>query len=207
VHQSVDRGAPGAGHEPCGAKTRGGGTCKLRAGQGTDHLGVGRCKLHGGSTPNHVAAARRQQAEQAVATYGLPREVEPHDALLEELWRTAGHVSWLATKIAELEESGLKQYAPAGTYQSVVDGIDRALVWERPSVWLELYERERKHLAAVAKTCVDVGVEERRVQLAEQHGALLARVIDGIAADLGVKDDPRFPAVVRRHLTLVQPAA
>jgi 2-phospho-L-lactate guanylyltransferase (CobY/MobA/RfbA family) len=154
VHQSVDRGAPGAGHEPCGAKTRGGGTCKLRAGQGTDHLGVGRCKLHGGSTPNHVAAARRQQAEQAV-----------------------------------------------------VDGIDRALVWERPSVWLELYERERKHLAAVAKTCVDVGVEERRVQLAEQHGALLARVIDGIAADLGVKDDPRFPAVVRRHLTLVQPAA
>ena len=34
----------------CGAKTRGGTPCKLRAGQGTDHFGTGRCKFHGGAS-------------------------------------------------------------------------------------------------------------------------------------------------------------
>jgi len=35
----------------CGAKTRAGTRCELRAGWGTDHVGEGRCKLHGGKTP------------------------------------------------------------------------------------------------------------------------------------------------------------
>lgn len=35
----------------CGAKTRGGGTCKQAQGARTDHPGDGRCWLHGGDTP------------------------------------------------------------------------------------------------------------------------------------------------------------
>ncbi len=35
----------------CGAKTRTGDPCKLKAGFKTDHVGVGRCRLHGGATP------------------------------------------------------------------------------------------------------------------------------------------------------------
>lgn len=35
----------------CGAETSDGGTCELRAGWGTDHVGEGRCKLHGGAAP------------------------------------------------------------------------------------------------------------------------------------------------------------
>lgn len=190
-------------HDLCGAKNRAGTPCQQKAGWGTEHVGYGRCKLHGGKSPAGRVQGARLAAEAAVVTYGLPREVDPHEALLEELWRTAGHVSWLATKLSAGEESDLKQYAPAGSYQSVVDGVDRALVWEKPSIWLDLYERERKHFAAVAKTCIDAGIQERVVRLAEQQGALIARVIDGIAADLGWKDDPRFPDVVRRHLTLI----
>jgi len=34
----------------CGAKTRAGTPCTLRAGWGTDHVGEGRCKLHGGKS-------------------------------------------------------------------------------------------------------------------------------------------------------------
>jgi len=41
--------------EYCGAKKRqGAGTCRLRAGWATDHVGFGRCKLHGGATPATV---------------------------------------------------------------------------------------------------------------------------------------------------------
>lgn len=83
------------GRERCGAKGRSGKACGLPAGHGTDHVGVGRCSRHGGATKTHVVAARREQAVRAVATYGLPREIDPHAALLEELHRTAGHVAWL----------------------------------------------------------------------------------------------------------------
>ena len=37
-------------HDKCGAKTRDGGKCQLKAGWGTDHVGKGRCKLHGGAS-------------------------------------------------------------------------------------------------------------------------------------------------------------
>lgn len=178
---------------PCGAKTRSGGTCGQHAGWGTDHVGFGHCKLHGGATRNGQKFAQHQHAAQAVVTFGLPREIDPHDALLEELHRTAGHVAWLQQLIADLEDRDLKQYELS----------KGGVMFEAPAIWVQLYQQERKHFAQVAKTCVDVGIEERRVHLAEQQGALLATAIRGILNDLGVADRPEVPAVVRRHLTLV----
>lgn len=178
----------------CGAKTRTGTNCKLPAGHGTDHVGIGRCKRHGGSTRNHVKHAQHIQATQAVETYGLPRQVDPHAALLEELHRTAGHVAWLSLQVQALDTDGL--HGPVGGSQH---GHPR----EEPHVWVRLYQEERRHLADVAKTCVAVGIEERRVAIAEEQGRLLAAVIQGVLADLGVSNHPEAPAVVRRHLTLV----
>lgn len=37
--------------------------CRMRAGRGTDHVGVGNCRNHGGATPNGRAAARLRLAE------------------------------------------------------------------------------------------------------------------------------------------------
>lgn len=186
--------APHTARERCGARNRSGGTCGLPAGHGTDHVGAGRCRLHGGRSPSGRKAAQRQQALHAAATYGLARDVDPVTALLEELHRTAGHVAWLGTLIANLGTGDdLKQRAP---------GAGGALI-EAPSVWVELYHRERAHLTRVAKTCVDVGIEERRVRLAERQGLLLAEAIRGILGDLGVADRPETPEVVRRHLMLV----
>lgn len=183
----------GQGHV-CGAKKRGGGLCKLRAGHGTDHVGIGRCKHHGGCTPNHEIQANRIKAERAVVVYGLSREIDPHSALLEELHRTAGHVSWLSLRVSELEEPEMHE---------AVGGGGGGMTQEEPSVWIRLYQAERKHFADVAKTCVSVGIEERRVRLAEAQGILIAQVITGILTDLGVLDDPKVPSVVRRHLSTV----
>lgn len=190
----------------CPGHNREGAPCSLTAGHGTDHKGVGCCKFHGGSTPTGRAAARRQAAEQAVVTYGLPREIDPHAALLEELHRTAGHVAWLGQKIAAFETDGqLKQYGAATVVEE--NGEDgaaktRTLLYEKPAIWVELYNRERRHFAEVAKTCISVGIEERRVQLAEQQGQLIAEVLRGVLTELGVIDRPETPAIVRKHLTL-----
>lgn len=176
----------------CGALKKNGEECKLRAGHGTEHVGRGTCKLHGGNSPSHVAKAQREEAVEAVERYGLAVEVDPNDALLEELHRCAGHVSWLNVKVSELQGdqgAGLIQSSPAGL---------------RPSVWVELYHLERKRLTDVAKTCLDAGIDERRVVVAEKTGQLFAQAIEGILSDLGVADDPRVGDVVRKRLTLIQ---
>jgi len=190
----MDTAAFAAPHGRCSAKTRTGEPCKKARGWGTDHPGYGRCRLHGGSSPSGRKSARRTMAVEAVVSYGLSREVDPHSALLEELHRTAGHVAWLGDRVAELQESEMA--GPVGGGQGGYPSIE-------PHVWIRLYAEERRHLAGVAKTCMAVGVEERRVHLAEQQGEMIAQVLRGVLAELGVGDDPAVPAIVRRHLTLV----
>lgn len=183
----------------CAAHTRTGRPCS-----NPPVTGATVCRMHGGASPQVKRAAERrakeQQAAQAVVTYGLAREIDPHTALLEELHRTAGHVAWLQAHIAELEQTDL-------THLIVVNDDGRngktEVIDERPNVFVDLYQRERKHFADVAKTCIAVGIEERRITLAEQQGALLAQVIRGVLSDLGVADRPEVATVVRKHLALV----
>ncbi len=189
--------APAAaeGKQLCGArKTNGKGDCTRPAGWGTDHPGIGRCKWHGGCTPNHKKAVQRELATRAVETYGLPREIEPHEALLEEIHRTAGHVSWLELQVRQHDPESLVW----GTTKSIEHGVTEEAA--KPSVWVELYQTERRHLVAVCKAAIAAGIAERQVKLAEQQGALIAQVIRGVLEDLGVADNPDVPKIVRRRL-------
>lgn len=131
--------------------------------------------MHGARAPQVKAAAKRrveaEKAAKAVATFGLPREIDPQSALLEEVHRTAGHVAWLSTLIGELDQGELKQ-------------LDMSEKFEKPSVWVELYQVERVHYARVAKMAIDAGIEERRVKLAEAHGEQLGAVIRNVLADV-----------------------
>ncbi len=68
--------------------------------------GANRCRFHGGAAPQVKAAAKRrlavEQAAEALKTFGLPRTVDPRDALLEEVYRTAGAVDWLHQQVQAL---------------------------------------------------------------------------------------------------------
>lgn len=194
-------------------------------------VGQTKCKSHGGRSKRAKAAAERAigeaEARRAVATYGLPVEVAPIDALLQELHRTAGHVAWLGVLIADLEHEEstrpavlgapatgdeAEREATEGPSTSGRSGLkqytrDKGLTWEKPSVWVELYQTERKHLASVAAACIKANVDERRVELAEQQGQLLAKVISGIVGDLGHDlHEAGVREVVTRHLQLVRAA-
>lgn len=186
----------------CGAKKKqGAGACQRPAGWGTGHPGSGRCKLHGGASPSGTKAARREEAERAVVLYGLPREVDPHTALLEELHRTAGHVQWLAAMIGAGELAAAEN--PTGRRRGV--RLDQSTIaGDVPSVWVALYQQERKHLADVAKTCIAVGIEERKVRLLEDQAQAIAELMRGFTVRLGL--DPAAPEVreaMRDSLTLI----
>ena len=198
-----------AGTPRCGGKSRlDGHPCRQPAGYRTNHPGHGRCYRHGGGSPNGVKYGRRLMAEKAVATYGLPTDTNPHDALLGEVRRTAGHVGWLEARIHELEPDALARGVASQTTETGTtnrSAVDLARVEESAlvSVWLKLYQEERRHLVQVCKTAIACGIVERAVRIAEEQGRIIAQVLSAALGDLGVSlDDQAVRLAVRRHLML-----
>lgn len=163
------------------------------------------CYSHGGRAPQTQAAVERRREQeagrQAVVTFGLPREIDPQSALLEEVHRTAGHVAYLGQVVADLERADLKQ-------------LDTSERFDKPSVWVEMYQAERKHLVRVAAAAIGAGIAERQVRIAEEQGRMLAAVVHNVATDLiaaltaeGVSVDllvriqrDQLPDIARRRL-------
>jgi hypothetical protein len=160
------------------------------------------------------AAAERRLAEKdakeqmvkAVRTLGLPVDVDPGKALLDEIHWTAGHVAWLREKVQELEADdlvwGKTQHDDGVGPQGVVDVTTEKAA---PSVWYELYMKEREHLAKVCALALRAGIEERKVKLAESQGALVADVIRRILAALGLTPEQQalVPQIVPEQLRLL----
>ena len=142
-------------------------------------------------------------AREAVATYGLPREVEPEEALREEIWRTAGAVDFLQERVRELQPEALTWGDVARKHVDGEGGWSETKEAARPSIWVILYQQERRHLVDVCRVAIAAGLAEREVKLAEEQGRLIAKVMKGVLAELGVDQHPDVASVVRRHLTMI----
>jgi hypothetical protein len=161
-------------------------------------------------------------AEVAVEVYGLPRKVDPHLALLEEVHRCAGHVAWLAQEVRSLTEAQVVWGVSRRTTEapqplgdqggdaeskltlSTVKTEARAEV----SVWLKLYMEERKQLVEVSCAAIACGVVELQVRVSERQAQLIRNVIAGVLGDLGVDlDEDGVRSALRRHLTLASGAS
>ncbi len=68
----------------CGAKTRAGTPCALRAGWATDHVGEGRCKFHGGKSPRKSGRYSKVPSK-AVRDIIADLEAEPIEQQLDVL--------------------------------------------------------------------------------------------------------------------------
>jgi hypothetical protein len=170
------------------------------------------CGTHGGRAPHAKAAGERRMAEikaaKAVANFGLPREIDPRDALLEEVYRTAGAIDWLHAQILDLDPEGIvwgkTEETDKGSGEFTGTDITHAAA---VNVWVELWQKERRHLVDVSKAAINAGIEERRVKLAEQQGALLASVIKSILGDLDLTAEqtaaaPRIVAARLRDVSM-----
>ena len=182
----------------CGArKTDGSGDlCKNPAGMGTQHKGWGKCKFHGGTSSGLNIAAQREEFRERFL--GDEVQIEPTEAILEEIRRSAGHVRWLHGMILKFDEA--------------LDGEDASRVllqlseagWNK-AAWTKLYSDERTHLVRTCKMAIDAGIAERQVKLAENQGELIAVVLRGILTDLGLtaEQETSAPAIVAKHLRAV----
>jgi len=172
--------------------------------------GLSVCRYHGGSTKRSKDASNRKRAEnvaaKAMATYGAPVDIDPVEALLGEVHRTAGHVAWLQSRIEELTNDQLiwSKTETVDKRSSEFPGIDTTES-AVPHAWLKLYQQERSHLVSVCKTAIAAGIEARRVKLAEDQGSLMVEVIRGILGDLhlNVEQQALVADVVPRRLRMV----
>lgn len=146
-----------------------------------------------------------------MATYGEPLDIDPQEALLLEVQRTAGHVEWMRQLISDFgeqferdrqEETGAKggaanalaQYSPA--------------LGMTPSVWLAIYQEERKHLVRVSEAAIRAGVAERRVKIVEEQARQLAMFIKAFMMNerIGMTPAQRIAAMpVIRELIQASP--
>lgn len=119
-------------------------------------------------------------------TFGLPRDIDHHSALLEELHRTAGAVAWLGQQVAALDPKDVVW----GKTRKKRGGEDHGVTHEAGvNVWVRLWQGERRHLLDVTKACHAAGIDERRMQLAETAGEQLALVLRAVFARLVLSDE------------------
>lgn len=191
---SPENNLTAVGAPRCKAMNRSGGRCKKPALKGQEV-----CDYHGGNTPQARAAAQRRlearEAEKAVERFAVKvPNVTPSEALLEELQWTVGNVAYFRSKVQDLDEQSLVM----GVSKVVQDTRGRSSTAEaKPSVWYEMWMRERDHLVKVAAACVKAGVDQRRIELAEQEGLLVAGVVGRIL-------DSMFAALMERGVDTAQ---
>jgi hypothetical protein len=115
-------------------------------------------------------------------TLGVAVDIEPHEALLAVLRLSSGHVAWLREELAGVEDLGLPE----------------------AQILIRLYGEERDRVGRLAKACLDAGVAERQVQLAERYGAVLAELLRAVFDDpelaLSGEQRQQLPRVLRQHL-------
>lgn len=86
-----------------------------------------------------------------MVTLGLPQDIDPGKALLDEIARTYGAVEWLEAKVRELEPDQLMWGITERQMGSGKDGpIDTTTENAEFNVWYRLYCDERDRLSRVA---------------------------------------------------------
>lgn len=200
--------------------------------------GAATCHLHGSGTGSgRRAAARRLALGEAMGELhrlGVPVDVEPADAMLAMVQEAAGNVAFLRRRIQDLDQllggpegneiiavlGGLGKDAgpleiPSGP-PAIAARVDPRNFRAERHVLVAMYDDERERLVRWAKACRDAGVDERRVQLAEDQGRQLAAVLRGtleaaLALVVGLLEPSaaqqvrerwaaEVPAIVRRQI-------
>ena len=109
----------------------------------------------------------------AMGILGEPIEIDPEDALLVEVHRTAGHVEWLRHLVASFDpESDLENDLGSDLLE-----LNDSPLGLTQATWLKIYQEERKHLVKASNAAIASGVSERKVFLKAEHARQIATIL------------------------------
>lgn len=160
--------------ELCGAKRKGGGTCRNVAGKNTDHVGQGRCWLHGGATPiktGRYSTVKRETLRDRIAQF----EADPDPLNL------ASEVALLRAFTLELIERWDEIYGPDGAL----------LAWHEsfrnPDNPAPPKPRQLPDFSAVTSVVDRVGAMVDRIQKHKAEGAVSLVTLNRYVEQLGAE--------------------
>jgi len=151
----------------------------------------------------------KRVTKEAMVVYGTPTEdTDPGEVLLDEIRRTAGAIQWLAGQIAKSNPQDFtRSHWLRGRVSGFIKPGELDLYAEElaGAIWVELYQVERKHLAAICRTALAAGLEERRVRMAEKLTERMGEALEGILYDLGIDpEDESVREVIYRNIMTLQ---
>lgn len=151
-----------------------------------------------------TAAGRKRKIEEIRATarfgnFPIPADMSPVDILVDELKRSAGFCFWIESKMAEWDDDLVELQT-----ENIDDKGSMQIATNNKALWMDIWQRERKHLATVAKMCVDAGVDQRRIELAERQAEMMFTLINEAFDMLSLSPEQKaavpkiMPALIRR---------
>ena len=171
----------------CAGKTIEGKPCKR-----PPMIGSTFCDSHGGTKQSPEDRFRNkllQNADFLASTYGLPIEVTPEQALMEELYRTNGHILWLQERITESDADDMIRAMWIGQRSSgylTPQELEEYAITGQAHLWMQLYLKEREHLLQLTTKAIQLGLTERQVTLQEKVIDQIGEAITGLLVNLGV---------------------
>ncbi len=165
------------------------------------HLDV--CRVHGGKTPQArarqdkaVATEQRRKAlTRAVRVFGVPRQVDPAQGLIEEYWRTAGLVDAYERLVSQLTEEEISfgivtertktvmppfQFKPDGKLdeEAPTPEIETVVTRSaRPHILVAMFNQERDRFSKLGAEIVRLELETRRDEYVRAQVDVFANVI------------------------------
>lgn len=196
------------------------GTCKNKAGWGTDHPGIDYCKMHGGNTTSGKKSAARSFGRGLIEKQKFGGDltlvnITPEQAIIEEVRRSTAMVRWLEERIGQWTIQD-DQVSLGGLPRLMDETFKGTATFTDQREWLILYRDERAHMVKVAKMAIDAGLAKRMVEVAEDQGRMLAvaikqvldaleltptqaslvpRVVPGVLRAIGQSSAPKVPDI------------
>ena len=142
------------------------------------------CRNHGGAAPQVRAAAQRRVVEAKVRADLAWDGVAVEGDLIEHLLASAGRAMAMREALGQMVNA-----LPKITYTDS-RGVEspRAVV----TLYAQAQDAERRALMDLAK----LGIDERRVKMAEGQGRLMAGGLSWLLAELGMSGDPAAMAKI-----------
>ena len=190
--------------------------CHAHSGRGTRPCGLRPvtgltvCQMHGGRSPQAQAKSAQLKAKakaaREVARLGARLDVHPAEALIDLVQWTAGEVAYWRDVVTAVDADGGHRALTWGVTRVKDGGDDRGTTTAAaPHVAYQMLTSASDRLATYAAAALRAGVDERRVQLAERQGALVADVIRGVldALNLSAEQWELVPTIVPAQLRLL----
>jgi hypothetical protein len=123
---------------------------------------------------------------------GRPKDISPLDAIVWCIKITAGEVEFLSNEMLEITNKR--------------DWFEQTIAGKQMHVLQRARADAQDRLVRYSKDAIGLGLAERAVRLAEQYGQTIARLLEGIRAELQLTPAQAqiWPVIVRQQLIMLE---